>query len=70
MTNVSNSHNSMIGKCFLISGMRIKILSDQGDKWQTRNFTTGEILLFDKAVLDRAIKLGKAEDISLLSEDE
>jgi hypothetical protein len=60
----------MTGKRFLISGMRIEILSDQDDKWQTRNLTTGEILLFDKVVLDRAIRLGKAEDISLQSEDE
>ena len=51
----------MIGKKFLISGMQIEVVSDNGDQWETRNFTTGEAILFDKSVLDRAIKLGKAE---------
>lgn len=54
----------MIGKRFFISGMRIEIVSDEGDKWQVRNLTTHQTLLFDKAVLDQAIRLGKAEEIS------
>lgn len=54
----------MIGKKFVISGMQIEIVSDKCDKWETRNITTNETVLFDKAVLERAIKLGKAEEIS------
>lgn len=53
----------MIGKKFIISGMQIEIVSDDGDQWETRNLTTGETVLFDKSVLERAIKLGKAADI-------
>lgn len=52
----------MIGKKFIISGMQIEIVSDDGDQWETRNLTTGETVLFDKSVLERAIKLGKAEE--------
>ena len=54
----------MIGKRFLITGMRIEIVSDEGDKWQVRNLTTHQTLLFDKKVLDHAIRLGKAEEVS------
>ena len=54
----------MIGKKFMISGMQIEIVSDEGDKWKTRNLTTGETVLFDKATLEKATKLGKAEEIS------
>ncbi|MEJ2142202.1 MAG: hypothetical protein P8Y24_07575 [Gammaproteobacteria bacterium] len=54
----------MIGKKFMITGMQIEVVSDEGDKWQTRNLTTGEMVLFDKAVLEKAIRLGKAEEIT------
>lgn len=54
----------MIGKIFVISGMEIEIVSDAGDKWQTRNITTHETVLFDKAFLEKAIRLGKAEEIT------
>lgn len=54
----------MIGKKFMITGMLIEIVSDQDDKWETRNLTTNEIVYFDKFVLDKAIKLGKAEEIA------
>ena len=47
----------------MISGMTIEIMSDAGDRWETRNLTTKEIIFFDKNVLDSAIKLGKAEEI-------
>ena len=47
----------------MIAGMRIEIMSDEGDKWQTRNLTTNESVLFDKSVLEKAVKLGKAEEI-------
>ena len=52
-----------IGQKFMISGMTIEIISDDGDKWETRNITTREIVFFDKSVLIKAIKLGKAEEV-------
>jgi hypothetical protein len=54
----------MIGKKFSISGMAIEIISDQDDKWQTRNLTTNETVLFDKVMLEKAIRFGKAEEIT------
>lgn len=58
----------MMGKKFIITGMKIEILVDEGDKWRTRNITTNETVLLDKAVLEKALKLGKAEEISDLDE--
>ena len=55
----------MIGKKLLISGMQIEIVSDEGDKWKTRNITTNETVLLDKSVVEKAIRLGKAEEISV-----
>lgn len=55
--------DKMIGKKFIISGMTIEIISDHGDKWETRNTTTREIVLFNKDLLENAIKLGKAEEV-------
>ena len=55
---------NMIGKKFMISGMTIEIISDKGDKWETRNSTTKEVVLMNKSVLDKAIKLGKAEEVT------
>ncbi len=52
-----------IGQKFIISGMTIEIVSDAGEKWETCNITTREIVFFDKLVLLNAIKLGKAEEI-------
>ena len=52
-----------IGQKFIISGMTIEIVSDDGARWETRNITTREIVFFDKLVLLNAIKLGKAEEI-------
>ena len=52
-----------IGQKLMISGMTIEVISDTGDKWETRNITTKEIVFFDKSVLLNAIKLGKAEEI-------
>ena len=54
----------MIGKKFLITGMAIEILSDSGDRWETRNMTTKETVMMDKSVLRSAIKLGKAEELT------
>lgn len=53
----------MIGKKFEISGMIIEIISDQGERWETLNITTGETVYFDKQFLLNAIKLAKAEEI-------
>lgn len=52
-----------IGKKFIISGMTIKIVSDDGERWEKRNMTNKEIVFFDKLVFLNAIKLGKAEEI-------
>ncbi len=51
------------GKIFLIAGMTIEIVSDAGEKWETHNITTKETVFFDKSVLLKAIKLGKAEEV-------
>jgi hypothetical protein len=58
----------MIGKRYMISGMLIEIVSDEGDKWKTHNITTSETVFFDKSVLEKAIKLGKAEEIPGMDE--
>ena len=52
-----------LGQKIMISGMTIEIVSDAGEKWETRNITTKETVFFDKLVLLNAIKLGKAEEI-------
>ena len=52
-----------IGQKFMISGMTIEIVSDDGERWETRNITTREIVFFDKLLLLNAIKLGKAEEV-------
>ena len=52
-----------IGQKFIISGMTIEIVSDDGERWKTRNITTKEIVFFDKSVLLNAVKLGKAEEV-------
>ena len=54
----------MIGKKFKIAGMTIEIISDHDDRWETRNLTTYETVMFSKSVLENAIKLGKAEELS------
>ena len=53
-----------LGKQFVISGMTLKIIADAGDKWETLNTTTKETIFMDKQVLDKAIKLGKAEEVN------
>ncbi len=52
-----------IGTKLIISGMTIEVVSDAGEKWETRNITTREIVFFDKSVLLNAVKLGKAEEV-------
>jgi len=54
--------DNMMGKKFVISGMLIEIISDDGDRWETLNITTNETVYFNKVFLKDAIKLGKAEE--------
>jgi len=56
--------DKMIGKKFEIRGMVIEIISDDGDSWKTRNITTKETDLINKQVLQNAIRLGKAREVS------
>lgn len=48
--------------------MVIEVVSDAGSHWETRNITTHETVLFDKDVLEKAIRLGKADE--MLDQDE
>lgn len=50
-------------KTLSISGMVIKILSEQGENYTCRNLTTRETLTMNKEIIENAIKLGKAEVI-------
>lgn len=52
-----------VGQKFIISGMAIEVVADNGERWETCNTTTKEIVFFDKSVLLNAVKLGKAEEI-------
>jgi hypothetical protein len=61
--NDSQIMDNMMGEKFIISGMTIEIVSDNGARVETRNITTRETVFFDKFVLLNAIKLGKAEEI-------
>ena len=56
--------NLMIGNKVIISGMTLEVVAENGDKWECRNITTNETVLFKKSVLESAIKLAKAELIS------
>ncbi|MDH3353843.1 MAG: hypothetical protein OEL79_01365 [Chromatiales bacterium] len=62
--------DKLIGKTFVISGMSIKIIADDGERYETRNITTQETIFFKKLVLQNAIKLGKAEEILPLDDKE
>ncbi len=62
--------NEMVGKQFLISGMTIEIVSDDGENWETRNITTNDTVLFKKPVLINAIKLGKAVEIPVSGDEQ
>ena len=60
----------MTGKKFMITGMAIEIVSDDGERWETRNITTNETVFINKLVLHNAIKLGVAEEISQFDDKE
>ncbi len=53
---------NLIGKMFVISGMDIKIIADEGGRWKALNITTKETVYFNKEFFQKAIKLGKAEE--------
>ena len=59
----------MTGKQYKISGMTVEIIADDGERWKMHNVTTNEIIYFDKATLEKAIKLGKAEEVTEDSTD-
>lgn len=52
----------------MISGMVIEVVSGDDEKWETRNLTTNETAFFKKSVLEKAIKLGQAEEVSILND--
>ena len=54
----------VIGKRYMISGMVIEVVADDGDRWKSKNITTGEIVYFDKKMIQQAIKLGKVEEVA------
>lgn len=62
--------SDMIGKKVVISGMAIEVVSDDDERWECRNITTKETVFIKKSVLKDAIKLGKAELILELDDDE
>lgn len=53
----------MIGKKYILTGMLMEIVADEGEKWKLRNYTMNETILMDKAMLEKSIKLGKAEEV-------
>lgn len=53
--------DNMIGKRIQISGMAIEVVADADESWECLNVTTKETVFIKKAVLNNAIKLGKAE---------
>jgi len=60
---MNDNNKKMTGKRFVISGMVIEIMSDEGESWKARNITTNASVLFKKSVIKNAIKLGKAEEV-------
>ena len=43
--------------------MVMEVIADEGDKWLMLNHTTQQTVLFDKAFLEKSIKLGKAQEV-------
>ena len=54
--------NEILGKKFIISGMTIEVVADDGERYEALNTTTKETVFMVKRVLESAIKLGKAEE--------
>ena len=61
---------NMIGKKIVISGMTIEVISEDEERWECRNITTQETVFMKKSVIEKAIKLGKAEVISELDDND
>ena len=61
---------NMIGKKIVISGMTIEVISGDEERWECRNMTTQETVFMKKSVIEKAIKLGKAEVISALDDND
>ena len=53
----------MIGNKYLISGMIMEVVAEEGDQWKLLNHTTGETVLLAKSFLEKSIRLGKAEQV-------
>ncbi len=53
----------ILGKKFIISGMTIEVVADDGERYEALNTTTKETVFMEKRVLESAIKLGKAEEV-------
>lgn len=48
-----------------ISGMVVEILAEESvESWRCRNVTTQEEIVMRKEVIDRAVRLGKAEPVA------
>ncbi len=62
--------DNMIGKKIMISGMAIEIISDDDERWECCNITTKKTVFIKKSVIKNAIKLGKAEEIPELGDNE
>lgn len=54
----------LTGRTIEIAGMVVEILAVEGDNLVCRNLTTRHELTMDKAVVEQAIRLGKAEIVS------
>ncbi|MDH5784863.1 MAG: hypothetical protein OEZ16_04545 [Chromatiales bacterium] len=52
----------IVGKRFIIAGMTIDVISEDGERYVTRNITTSETVYMEKRVLENAIKLGEADE--------
>lgn len=53
----------MLGNKYIITGMFMEVIADEGDSWALRNHTTKETIRLDKRVLEQSLKLGKAEPV-------
>lgn len=59
----------LTGRTIGINGMKIEIVSDDGERLECRNLTTGEAVVLKRAVVEQAIKLGMA-DVEQMSDND
>ena len=64
LTSIRDVMKDLLGQTIKIAGMVIEIESDDGDSWKCRNLTTRDMLVMKKDVIEKAIKLGKAEVVT------